>query len=173
MALRHSELTDAGARPVGIAVDSVGQQAAMVEKLRLPFPLLSDPGGEQAIKPYDLWNEQERGGIAHPAIVIVDPQGTVAFRSVSGDFADRMTEDEVVQAVRSLGLESTTQDPPQVGEPDPGPQAMPVRAMGPYFRGVRFASIALGMRHPEIRDDSKRLSDEAARYVESTGTLKS
>ena len=42
---------------VGISVDDAGRNAAMVEKLGLPFGLLSDPGGEGAIKPYGVWDE--------------------------------------------------------------------------------------------------------------------
>lgn len=41
---------------MGISVDSPAQNAATVEKLRLPFPLLSDPEGTQAIRPYDVWH---------------------------------------------------------------------------------------------------------------------
>ena len=46
----------------------------MVEKLDLPFPLLSDPKGE-LIKHLGLWNEQE--GVSEPAIVALDMSGAV------------------------------------------------------------------------------------------------
>src|SRR5829696_8803077 len=64
---------------------------AMVEKLDLPFPLLSDPKGD-LIKSPDLWNEEE--GVSEPAIVVVDRSGTVR-RLYSGgkDFSGRDAEE--------------------------------------------------------------------------------
>jgi len=41
----------------------------MVEKLDLPFPLLSDLRGD-LIKRLDLWSEKE--GVSEPAVVILD-----------------------------------------------------------------------------------------------------
>jgi peroxiredoxin len=45
----------------------------MVDKLDLPFPLLSDPRGE-LIKRLGLWNDEE--GVSEPAIVALDKSGT-------------------------------------------------------------------------------------------------
>ncbi|MBW3604487.1 MAG: redoxin domain-containing protein [Actinobacteria bacterium] len=44
----HDEITDAGAQVTRISVDPPEQNAAMAEKLQLPFPLLSDPGGDRS-----------------------------------------------------------------------------------------------------------------------------
>ena len=46
----------------GISVDSVDQNHAMVDKLMLPFPLLSDPDG-RVIKECNVWMDGD-GGIA-------------------------------------------------------------------------------------------------------------
>jgi hypothetical protein len=100
---------------VGISVDSPGRNAAMVDKLRLPFPLLADPGGRQAIRPYGVW--QEGNPYARPAVVIVAPGGRVAFSEVGEDFADRLDEDEVIAALALLGLPPVTQDPPRLAIP--------------------------------------------------------
>jgi peroxiredoxin len=54
---------------VGVSVDPPSRNKAMVEKLGLPFSLLSDPRGELARR-CDLWNDKE--GVAVPAIVVVD-----------------------------------------------------------------------------------------------------
>jgi hypothetical protein len=48
----------------GISVDPVVNNRAMVEKLLLPFPLLSDPEG-RVIKAWGVWTDGE-GGIARP-----------------------------------------------------------------------------------------------------------
>ena len=70
----------------------------MVEKLLLPFPLLSDPQG-QVIRAYGVWNEGE-GGIAQPAIFAIRPDGSLAWQYVGQDFADRPTDDELFDSIR-------------------------------------------------------------------------
>ena len=130
----------------GISVDRTGRNAAMVAKLALPFPLLPDPGGTQAIKPYGAWDEGNP--FARPAVVIVAPGRSIAFRQVGEDFADRLNEDGILAALGRLGLPPGTQDPPEPGRPDPGPRAadlawLPasarrtVRCRGPRRAGSR------------------------------------
>ncbi len=143
----------------------------MVEKLHLPFPLLSDPDGTGAIKPYDVW-DQERA-VARPAVVIVDTAGEQVYRQVSRDFADRLTEDDVVAEVRTLQLPPVIQDPPSPGEPQPSERAMPVAALGPYYRGAKFAATAVGMRVAEAAREADALAEEVARYAEAVKTLTS
>ena len=80
-----------------ISVDPVENNRAMVEKLLLPFPLLSDPEG-QVIKAWDVWNDGE--SIAKPAIFAIRRDGSVAWRYVGRDFADRPTDDELFDSLR-------------------------------------------------------------------------
>ena len=47
----------------------------MVEKLDLPFPLLSDPDRSLAIGPFDVVDESDPRDLARPAMIIVDPDG--------------------------------------------------------------------------------------------------
>ncbi len=70
-----------------ISVDSVEQNQAMVDKLLLPFPVLSDPSGE-VIKAYGVWNPGE-GGIAKPSLFLVGREGSIVWSYVGEDFADR------------------------------------------------------------------------------------
>ncbi len=65
----------------------------MIDKLLLPFDLLSDPEGETAIKPFGLWDDA--GRISKPALVLTDRQGVVRYLYEGRDFADR-PKDEVV-----------------------------------------------------------------------------
>ena len=51
-----------GVSLAGISVDPIENNRAMVEKLLLPFPLLSDPEG-RVIKEWGVWSDTE-GGIA-------------------------------------------------------------------------------------------------------------
>ncbi len=151
----------------GISIDSPGQNSAMIEKLNLPFPILSDPDRSAAIAPYGVADPKDPREIAVPAVVGVAPDGDEAFRIVASDFADRPTEDTVVDHLRALDLPPTTQDRPATGPAEPGPRAMPVSTLRPYWRGARFAAVALKMRHPEIGADSDRYVAQMDRYTEA------
>jgi len=85
----------------GVSVDSVEQNRAMVEKLLLPFPLLSDPEG-RVIKEWGVWTDGE-GGIAKPSIFAIRGDGSVAWEYVGRDFADRPTDDELLNSLRGGG----------------------------------------------------------------------
>jgi peroxiredoxin len=72
----------------------------MVEKLILPFGLLSDPDGE-VIKRYGVWDEE--GQIARPAIFVIDSGGVVRYAHVGEDFADRPGDEPVHEALAGKG----------------------------------------------------------------------
>ena len=86
---------------VGIVVDPAENNAAMVDKLLLPFPILSDPEG-RVIKEYGVWSDGE-GGIAKPSLFLVQPDRSIAFSYVGEDFADRPSDDELFGAVAAMG----------------------------------------------------------------------
>ncbi len=141
----------------------------MVEKLTLPFPYLSDPDRSKAIIPYGVADEKDDRHIALPAIVVVTPDREEAFRFVSRDFADRLPEDQLVLAVQQLGFASTTQEPPRIGPAEPGSRSLSLHDLRIYFRGARFAALAMGLRHghraEEIKVDSKAYVAEMDRYT--------
>ena len=70
----------------------------MVDKLLLPFPLLSDQEG-QVIRQYGVWNDGE-GGIAKPSIFAVRKDRSIAWKYVGNDYADRPTDDELFNSLR-------------------------------------------------------------------------
>jgi peroxiredoxin Q/BCP len=82
----------------GISVDPVSNNRAMVDKLLLPFPLLSDPDG-RVIKQWGVWNDAD-GGIAKPSIFAIRQDGSIAWRYVGSDYADRPTDDELFNSMR-------------------------------------------------------------------------
>ena len=53
-AKKYTQFTQRGAEITAICVDTPEQNEAMIDKLLLPFHILSDPEGEQAIKPYGV-----------------------------------------------------------------------------------------------------------------------
>ncbi len=164
--MRYEELLAAGTRMAAIDIDSPGQHAAMVEKLGLPFPFLSDPDRSGAISPMGLADPDDERQIAKPAIVIVDGSGEERFRWVARDFADRLPEDDVVETVQALGLKSVDAQPLAVGPADPGPKAMRLEALMPYFRGARFASVAFYRRMREIPEAKETAKAEMLAYVD-------
>lgn len=153
-------------RIVAVSVDSPARQAAMIDKLHLPFALLSDPGGKDLLQALDAYDPDERGGIGRPGVFVIAPDGREVFREVARDFADRITEDELLDQVRALGLPATDQPPLTRGEPEPGPNAMPVHALLPYCRGAKFAAKAMGMRHPQAKADADRYVAQMDRYMD-------
>ena len=148
----------------------------MVEKLKLPFPMLSDPDRSRAIVPYGLADHQDPRRVALPALVAALPGGEEVYRFVARDYADRLPEDVLVGVLASHGLPPTTQPPPQPGQPEPGPRAVPLRALVPYFRGGHYAALSLGMRHrrlgEEFRDDAKAFVAEMERFADAVKAVR-
>ncbi len=70
----------------------------MVDKLLLPFSLLSDPEG-RVIREWGVWTDAG-GGIARPSIFAVRMDSTIAWKYVGRDFADRPTDDELFASLR-------------------------------------------------------------------------
>ncbi len=82
----------------GISVDPIENNVAMVDKLLLPFPLLSDPEG-RVIKEWGVWTDGE-GGIARPSIFAIKGDSSIAWEYIGGDYADRPTDDELFNSLR-------------------------------------------------------------------------
>ncbi len=82
----------------GVSVDPVENNRAMVDKLLLPFPLLSDPDG-RVIKAWGVWTDGE-GGIARPSIFAVRKDGSIAWEYVGGDYADRPSDNDLFNSLR-------------------------------------------------------------------------
>ncbi len=155
-----------------VSVDSPGQNAAMVEKLRLPFPLLSDPDRSRAIAPYGVADPKDPRNIARPSIFIVTPDREEVFAEASTDYADRQAEEAAIGVLQSLDLPATTAETVEIGAAEPGPRAMPVHAMEPYFRGAKFAVNAMRMRHPDVGEDAAAYIDQMDRYIELVRELR-
>lgn len=173
--MRHQEFLAAGVRLYAISIDSPERNAAMVEKLSLPFPYLSDPDRSKAIIPYGVADEKDDRLISRPGLITVTPDLQEAFRFVSKDFAERMPEVEVLAAVQRLKLPPTTQDRPLIGKADPGPRSLSLPGLRIYMRGARFAALTMGLRHghqaEEIKEDSKAYVAEMDRFTEALDWL--
>lgn len=172
MSDRYEAITGAGGRLAAITVDDHPRNAAMVEKLSLTFPILSDPDRSGAITPYGVADPVDDRSIAIPSIFVVAPDREVVFSALSRDFADRASEEAAVAALVDLGLPATTPESIAVNEAEPGPSAMTVHAMEPYFRGAKFAVTAMKRRHPQLDDDATEYIAQMDRYVELVRRLR-
>lgn len=142
----------------------------MVEKLNLPFPMLSDPDRSLAIGPYDLMNISDPRNIAIPATIVIDPAGVEALRLVSRDYADRPLEDEALELLQGLGLAPVSQPRPNPGTPEPGPRAMPFGDLRTYFRGAKFGARALGLRSSAM-DEAAVFGELMDHYMEDVTAM--
>lgn len=162
-------------RIVTVDVDSPGQHAAMIEKLDLPFPMLSDPDRSVAVAPFGVADEQDARNIARPSMFLIDTEGEQRFRFVSRDFADRYPEDDVLAEAEAMNLPATTAETLNQGTPEPGPSTMPFEGLFFYLRGARFAALAMGLRHKDlgesITEDSKAYVATMDRMMEHVKAL--
>lgn len=161
MARRHSDFLERGARVFGLSADSAPMNAAIVDKLALPFPVLSDPDRSNAIAPLGFADEKDPRQISLPATVIVAPDGEIVFSVIGRDYADRPDEEALLEALDGLDLPATTQPLPELGEILPGPKAMPYEGIPHYFRGAKFTTLAVRNRH---RDLSEAFADDLETY---------
>ena len=149
----------------------------MVEKLDLPFPLLSDPRGE-LIKRCSLWNDEE--GVSEPAIVALDQSGTVQYLYSGGtDFADRPQEESLLYILDKVGSDGEEYGG---GEPDirisaeeaenetvrPDMPAMTLEQLQPYYRGVYFATVSMNKK---LADESRQGESIAKRVNDYQGLV--
>jgi hypothetical protein len=165
----HPQFLEAGTRLFAISIDSPKQNSAMVKKLSLPFPYLSDPDRSQAIRPFGVADEKDDRNISRPALVVLTTEGDEVFRFESRDFADRMPEEDLLASVQAFNFPATTQEPPVLGPAEAGARTLSVRELKVYYRGARFAAQAMGLRHAhyadEIKADSKAYVAEMDRYT--------
>ena len=99
LATQYDRIHSAGAEFAAVSVDDDVRQAGMARRWGLSHSrIVSDPGGERYLQPLDLFNPNERNGIALPGMVIVDPDGTEMYRYQGRDFADRTNDVDLWEA---------------------------------------------------------------------------
>jgi peroxiredoxin len=147
-ARQFEEFDERGIQVAGISVDPPSNNARLVGKLQLPFPLLSDPEGELA-RLFGLWDADD--GVALPSVVIIEQSGEVRYLYKGNDLADRPTDDEVFSSLRGLEsrIERLTGGPEfQVGAAQarehtvrPDEPVMDLDELATYYQGVQLTTI--------------------------------
>ncbi len=103
--LRASDFQAAGAKLVAVSVDGVEQNRAVVEKLGLTFPVLSDPD----LAAIDAFGLRHRGGnpmaeppatgdIARPATYVIE-SSTIRWRDLTENYRVRIDPTRVLEAI--------------------------------------------------------------------------
>jgi peroxiredoxin len=96
----YGEIQSLGATVAGVSADSPQISEALRAQLSLRFPLLCDRE-HQVIAQWDILNTGERGGIARPAVFVIDPSRIVRFAAV----------DDVVRRVPATAIVSFLRQP--------------------------------------------------------------
>ncbi len=175
-------------RVAGVSVDPPSHSKVMVEKLTLPFQLLSDPTGDLA-KRCGLWNDKE--SVAVPAIVVIDRGGIIRYLYSGNDFADRPGDDEILGALDGLPETSPAErggaaeirisaEEAETLTVRPDRPPMSLEHLVPYYRGIFFTTVALKRRFGELKDRAafkevdryQRMTKEYSGAINETRELK-
>ncbi len=86
---------------VAISVDAPEKSESVRRDLRLPFSILSD-SQRRVVREWGIYNPDEKGGIAKPAVFILAPDRTVRFVSVD-EVASRVPAAEIFRRLSEKG----------------------------------------------------------------------
>ncbi len=86
---------------VAVSVDAPEKSQSVRRDLRLPFPILSD-AQRRVVREWGIYNPDEKGGIAKPAVFILAPDRTVRFVSVD-EVTSRVPAAEIFRRLSEQG----------------------------------------------------------------------
>lgn len=159
-------------------MDTVAENAAMVDKLRLPFPLLSDPDAA-IIAAWDVYDPVggTHGPIARPAIFVVGRDLSIPYEYVGRDFADRPPNPVLYEAMDAVKDVSPSALATTELAPGPRPRdarnladkPMPLADIAPYFRGASFGVQAMSLRTDDaaVKAECERFRGIVGDYVKA------
>jgi peroxiredoxin len=79
---------------VAISVDAPVRSEELRRSLALEFPILCDTE-RRVVEEWSLFNREEKGGIAYPAVFLIDPDRTIRYRSLDR-MRSRVSTDDVI-----------------------------------------------------------------------------
>ena len=95
----YDRIRSSGAYLAAVSVDPPEASEALRRDLRLPFMILCDTA-RRVVREWDIYNPRERGGIAKPAVFIINPDRTVRYASVDS-ISSRTAPAEIVRVLRA------------------------------------------------------------------------
>ncbi len=96
-----SDFLNAGAEIVAVSVDTIEESTRLAAGLGLDFPILSD-AERRAIADWGLVHEGGKpggGAIARPAVFIVEPDGTISWRSLTENWRVRERPEQLLDVL--------------------------------------------------------------------------
>jgi peroxiredoxin len=95
----YPEIRSTGASVAAVSVDAPEKSEALRVQLSLPFPILCDTE-RRVVKDWGIYNAEEKGGIAKPAVFIIDPGRRVRYAAVDA-VVRRVPAAEIVSVLQS------------------------------------------------------------------------
>jgi len=95
----HLVIRSAGASIVAVSVDAPNESESLRVHLALPFPILCDTE-RRVVRDWDIYNSREKGGIARPAVFIIEPGLVVRYAAVDG-VVRRVPAAEIVSVLQN------------------------------------------------------------------------
>ncbi len=99
MAADYGKIKAGGGDVVAISVDKPEKSREMSDKLKLPFPLLSD-ADHKVIDAYGLYNAD--GKISKPATYVLDTKGIVRWSFFEEDYKIRPLNDVLLEELKKI-----------------------------------------------------------------------
>ena len=93
-----------GIQLVGISYDDTKFLKTFSDRMKIAFPLLSDPGSK-TIEAYHVRNEAARGkaeGVPNPGTFILDREGVIRAKLFLEGYRDRHTTDALIEAAKAV-----------------------------------------------------------------------
>jgi peroxiredoxin len=93
-----------GIQLVGVSYDDTKILKAFSDRMKIGFPLLSDPGS-RTIDAYHIRNEAAGGkaeGVPNPGTFILDREGIIRAKLFLDGYRDRHTTEALIEAAKSI-----------------------------------------------------------------------
>ena len=94
----------AGVQVVGISYDDTKILKTFSDRMKISFPLLSDPES-RTIEDYHIRNPAAKGkaeGVPYPGTFIIDAEGVIRAKLFLEGYRDRHTTEALIKAAKSV-----------------------------------------------------------------------
>jgi peroxiredoxin len=104
----YDDFRGLGVQVAALAVDSPEQSERVRRQYELPFPILCDTQKE-VVRGWGLFNAEEKGGIAVPAVVLVGRDRSIRMMMIEG-VATRVRAADLLRFLRSHPVPDSSAD---------------------------------------------------------------
>jgi peroxiredoxin len=102
----YLEIRSAETSVIAVSVDAPDKSEALRVQLSLPFPILCDTE-RRVVKDWGIYNSREKGGIAKPAVFIIDARHLIVYAAVD-KVVRRVSASEVVRLLQNAANAQST-----------------------------------------------------------------